>query len=359
MLFDPSPKRDRKDFFDREGELERLKTLSSPIALTLGLRRTGKSSLIRIALGELGLPNLYLDLRKFQEAYVPYRDFLLEIQREINKLTRTDNSLLNFLKHVQGVSILGNEVKFSWGKRERVSFSSLLEVLEEWAENHGTRVVVVIDEAQELRKVRGVNLLPSLAYAYDNLRNVKFILGGSEMGLLYDYLRVEDPGAPLYGRAFLEVKLQPFSKEESIEFLRRGFEEHSIQFNKPEVVYERIGGIPGWLTYFGYYFLQELDLTASLQRTLDTATRLIAQEFENFLRDKSLARERYFTVMRAVSRCASWGEIKNSLEAREGVEISDSEISNYLRQLMRSSWIVKENGKYCPAEPLIGITFSS
>ena len=113
------------------------------------------------------------------------------------------------------------------------------------------------------------------------------------------------------------------------------------------------------LTYFGYYYLQELDLNASLQRTLDTATRLITQEFENFLRDKSLARERYFTVMRAVSRCASWGEIKDSLEAREGVEISDTEISNYLRQLMRSSWIVKENGKYYPAEPLIGITFSS
>ncbi|AKV83738.1 hypothetical protein [Metallosphaera sp.] len=66
VLFDPSPKRDRKDFFDREGELERLKTLSSPIALTLGLRRTGKSSLIRIALGELGLPNSYLTLESFK-----------------------------------------------------------------------------------------------------------------------------------------------------------------------------------------------------------------------------------------------------------------------------------------------------
>ncbi|MEM1621070.1 MAG: hypothetical protein QW536_03780 [Metallosphaera sp.] len=54
--------------------------------------------------------------------------------------------------------------------------------------------MVVIDEAQELRKVRGVNLLPSLAYAYDNLRNVKFILGGSEMGLLHDTLGLRIQG---------------------------------------------------------------------------------------------------------------------------------------------------------------------
>ncbi|MGC9105445.1 MAG: hypothetical protein ACP5HQ_03360 [Thermoprotei archaeon] len=50
MFFDPAPKDRREDFFDREEELERLKSLSSPITLVLGLRRTGKSSLIRIAL---------------------------------------------------------------------------------------------------------------------------------------------------------------------------------------------------------------------------------------------------------------------------------------------------------------------
>ncbi|BCS94350.1 AAA family ATPase [Metallosphaera javensis (ex Sakai et al. 2022)] len=359
MLFDPAPKEDRRDFFDRESELKKLKALSSPIALTLGLRRTGKSSLIRIALKELSFPSIYLDLRRFdRKVYISYRDFLQEVQREVNRLTRADNSLLNFLKHVQGVSILGNEVRFKWGKDERLSFSSLLEGLEGWAEERVTRVILAMDEAQELRRLRGANLLPSLAYSYDNLRNVRFILGGSEMGLLYDYLRVEDPSGPLYGRAFLEVKLSPFSREEAIGFLRRGFQEHSVPFDKHEMVYERIGGIPGWLTYFGYYYVQERDLNASLQRALQTAKRLIRQEFENFLRDKSLARERYLTVMRVISRCASWGEVKNALEAREGVEISDSEISNFLRQLMRASWIVKENGRYCPAEPLVGITFS-
>ncbi|WP_277345240.1 hypothetical protein [Metallosphaera hakonensis] len=42
MLFDPSPKDSREDFFDREEELRRVKSLSSPLTLVLGLRRTGK-----------------------------------------------------------------------------------------------------------------------------------------------------------------------------------------------------------------------------------------------------------------------------------------------------------------------------
>ncbi|WP_238842107.1 ATP-binding protein [Sulfolobus sp. E11-6] len=67
MLFDPSPKDNRKDFFDRENEIEKLKELRAPITLVLGLRRTGKSSLIKIGINELNLPYIYLDLRKFEE----------------------------------------------------------------------------------------------------------------------------------------------------------------------------------------------------------------------------------------------------------------------------------------------------
>lgn len=74
MIFDPVPKESRKDFFDREEEIEKIKSLSSPITLVLGLRRTGKSSVIRIALSELDLPYVYVDLRKFEEkGYISYR----------------------------------------------------------------------------------------------------------------------------------------------------------------------------------------------------------------------------------------------------------------------------------------------
>ena len=225
--------------------------------------------------------------------------------------------------------------------------ASLLEALNDWAED---RVLVVIDEAQELINLRGANLLPALAYSFDNLRRVRVVLSGSKMRLLYRYLGVEDPRSSLYGRAMSEVELMPFSREMAEQFLSLGFSELGVEFRDYDLVYDAVGGIPGWLTYFGYYYYQGRDLRGALG--------LIREEFENFLKSRPLARERYITVMKAIARCATWSEVKGALEAREGVRVSDSELSNYLRQLMDSSWVVKgEDGRYCPAEPLIGRAF--
>ncbi|BFH74661.1 ATP-binding protein [Sulfurisphaera javensis] len=356
MLFDPTPKVDRKDFFDREKEIEKLKRLETPIVLVLGLRRTGKSSLIKIVLNELkDYLSIYVDLRKYEEKNtITYRDFLLDLQNEINRLGKKYNKLIDALKNIKGVKILGNEVKFSWSKEERFSFSSLLDSLEQTGKS-----VIVLDEAQELVKMRGVNLLPSLAYAFDNLKNVKIIISGSEMGMVYDFLKVEDSSSPLYGRAFSTIELKPFDKETAIKFLKKGFEELNISFNKEEEVYETIGGIPGWLTYFGFTYYQTRNYEESVRKTLEYAKKLIYREFENFLKPRYIAKERYYTAMRTISNCASWSEIKRSLEAKEGIEISDSEIYNYLIQLLKHSWIVKEDDKYCPSEPLIGKTFKT
>ncbi|MGC9105444.1 MAG: hypothetical protein ACP5HQ_03355 [Thermoprotei archaeon] len=78
---------------------------------------------------------------------------------------------------------MGNEVRFKWQGRDRLSFADLLEALDRLDEGF----VLVIDEAQELIKMRGADLLPSLAYSYDNLK-VRVVLSGSEMGLLYRFL---------------------------------------------------------------------------------------------------------------------------------------------------------------------------
>ncbi|MFP3321124.1 MAG: ATP-binding protein, partial [Acidilobus sp.] len=183
MLSDPVPKSSRRDFFDSEAEIEGVKSLSSPITLVLGLRRTGKSSVIMISLSELGLPYIYVDLRKFEEkGFASYRDLVVELEREVNRLTSRFPGLLELLRRVEGVEVMGSGVRLRWGGRKRVTISSLLKALNDWAED---RVLVVIDEAQELINMRGANLLPALAYSFDNLRRVRVVLSGSKMGLLY------------------------------------------------------------------------------------------------------------------------------------------------------------------------------
>ena len=55
ILFDTRPKSRREDFFDRDKEIEELKDiiLRKDFAAVLGIRRIGKTSLVRVTLNEL------------------------------------------------------------------------------------------------------------------------------------------------------------------------------------------------------------------------------------------------------------------------------------------------------------------
>ncbi|WP_240938825.1 hypothetical protein [Metallosphaera hakonensis] len=110
-----------------------------------------------------------MDLRKFEDrGYISYRDFLLEVEREVNRLVKRFPALLDSLKRIKGVQIAGNGVTFNWGVKDRLNFSDLLESLNDWGDDE---VVVVLDEAQELINLRGVNLLYPFAYSFDKMND--------------------------------------------------------------------------------------------------------------------------------------------------------------------------------------------
>jgi len=73
--------------------------------------------------------------------------------------------------------------------------------------------VLVIDEAQALR-MSSYRFDSLLAYIFDTL-DIKLIVSGSEVVLLNRFLRLDDPEAPLYGRAYKSVsKKAPTFMEE-------------------------------------------------------------------------------------------------------------------------------------------------
>ena len=72
------------------------------------------------------------------------------------------------------------------------SLSELLQALDEWAGGRGENLLVIVDEAQELVKLKGRQMLSVLGYAYDHLRNLSLVLTGSKAGLLLRFLRLED-----------------------------------------------------------------------------------------------------------------------------------------------------------------------
>jgi hypothetical protein len=47
-------------------------------------------------------------MRRFENRdYIAYKDFVKSLEREINEITRKDKDLLSYLRHVQGVQVMG------------------------------------------------------------------------------------------------------------------------------------------------------------------------------------------------------------------------------------------------------------
>lgn len=206
MLFDLEPKSRREDLYNFETELRSLINgiTNEKIIAIRGLRRTGKTSLMRVALNEAGYPFIYLDPRFSGR---PRRSDVVElIRRGLEDFLGRNRPIidrvreaLSRIKWVRiGVSPIHVEIRLN--ESRRLSIGELLDAINDLGAELGKAVVIAIDEAQELSKITWINFNMLLAYAYDNLRYVKFLLSGSEIGLLDRFLRVKDPEAPLFGR---------------------------------------------------------------------------------------------------------------------------------------------------------------
>ncbi len=350
MLFSPAPKDSREDLYDREEELDSLLRFLNnplgPLALILGLRRTGKTSLLKVALKEHEGLHLVIDLRKAEEQEkLTYRSFIELLQDAINNISsrKWRSQLLQVLRAVRGVEIHGFKVYLAWGGRNRVSLPFILEQLNELAAQTGTAAVLVFDEAQELARIAGYRIDRILAYAYDHLRHLKIILTGSKIGLLYRFIGRENPEAPLFGRATWDIELAYFTKQQSLEFLQRGFEQVNIKVDQQLLhqAVERLNGVPGWLTLFGYLSLQKPPKTA-LKQAERTAATLLANELENFLKLRPQARKRYLAILKAIAQQpGSWSQIKRAAEAILAEPIPPKNYTTLLHNLQDAGFIAK------------------
>lgn len=357
MLFRDRPAERLEELFDREEEVRRLLNAvnSSALTLILGMRRVGKTSVVKAA--TYGKLRIYIDARYFEEKrYISYGDLLEALRKELRRLLPLHKRLGELLSKIRGVSVAGVDVKFEIG-RDAPSFAEILEAFDQWAREQGERLVLIIDEAQELAKLRGRTLLPPLGYAYDNLRNISMVFTGSKAGLLLRFLRLEDPHSPLFGRYFEKIELGPFSRELSVQFLTKGFEEAGVRVSRELIdrAVDELDGVVGWLAYFGLRAVKKPD--SALEETLEYAARLAAAEFCNFV--QYMGSQRYIHVAKVCKNGARWSEVKRYLQAVEGKPITDYEVTKLLKNLVDYGFLEKRGEIYLVPDPVLRTALQS
>lgn len=352
MYFSLGVKSRREDFYDMEDELFRLESeLRSPISrmvVVKGIRRTGKSSLMRVALSELDLPHILIDLR-LGGSFSP-DDIYSYFSEELRKLLERREGVRRFISRIKELEIAGFRIEIH--RKSLLTFGKLVGALNKWASSEETYLVMAFDEAQDLRLMKGFSRL--LAHIYDYEDRIKLLLAGSEVGLLDRLLGSRDPSSPMFGRAYAEIMLERFSREKSLDFLRKGFEEVGMRPPERELeeAVERLDGIVGWLTHYGYHRMRE-DHKRALNRTLEEGISLAAQELRNFLYTRGIARKRYLEVLKIIVNPSRWSEIKRGLATALGIKISDKQVSTYLKELVGYGFVEEREGLYSIADPLL------
>ncbi|MEM1581587.1 MAG: ATP-binding protein [Candidatus Bathyarchaeia archaeon] len=359
MLFDPRPKDRLEDLFDREREIEMLRNaIKTPITLLLGVRRVGKTSLLKSFLNSLNAPSIYLDLRFLEEEGYSKAHLYRFLSDSVSKSTSKWRRMTEYFRGIKGVGVSGFRVEFDW-REETLTLTTIFDRLNEYA-REGTDegfIVISFDEAQVLRFLTGgkgkIDFRSLLAYAYDNNKGLRFILTGSEVGLLLDFLRFDDVSSPLYGRFTSIVRLERFTKEQSIEFLKKGFGEANITVGDDviENIVESVDGIVGWLAYFGYMCIKSGSASKDAVREVrEKALRLVERELENLFK-RSI---RYKHALKAIALGAnSWSSIKKAIEAWIGRRLTNAEISRLLNTLINLSIVEKTNNEYKISDSLI------
>ena len=359
MLFDPRPKERREDLYGREEELRRLLDAlrgRCPLILLLGVRRIGKTSLLKVALREWGQPYIYLDLRVLEEEGYSRVILYRMLSEELSRLQSSWARLKDWLGRVRGIEIAGMRVELDWRSRG-MRLTSLLNALDGWAREEGSYLIMAFDEAQLLRNMMGgkgrIDFRSLLAYAYDNLSNLGFILTGSEIGLLMDFIGAENPESPLYGRYREEITLEGFDEEMSIDFLRAGFREQGIEADEEGLrkVVERLNGLVGWLTYYGYRASREGRLDGEiLDAVIGEAKMMASKELERVVQRS----RNYRLILKAIGEGASrWIDIKRRVEAWSGRPIQNPNLTRVLKNLMKLGIIRKVDRNYRIEDPII------
>lgn len=353
LLFSLTPKTKKEDLFGRERELKDLEKLleTYPIVVITGLRQVGKSSLVKVFLNENDFLHMTVDGRRLyetSEGNISSHHLTKLLGEELSRISKSQK-LLNVLERVRGITVSGTSIELN---PKEFSLSDLLEKLNETAKRQKKKIVIFFDEAQYLRYYGhrgGSDLLALFAYCYDNFENVRFIISGSEVGLLHDFLKLEDYSSPLHGRGIGFLTLRPFTFDQSVDFLMEGFREvgEKINFDVEEIVRE-IDGIVGYLVLFGVKYLEKKDKDEALKEVFHSVKALFEKEMEE-LRKRS---ERYPFILKQIARgINTWSALKNIFLAK-GDFISDSRLYSLLETLEKMSFVEKTQSEYRIVDPV-------
>ncbi len=232
-------------FYDRKDETQRVvSTLLGGNNLVLfAPRRYGKTSLVFRAMEQIeqeeDVMYIYFDLLPVYslESFVSY--YIQAIEKGQNSIDKLIRILADAVKNIRPKLTFGNNGEPEFGIdfiEHKVSMDTVSDVLDlpEKIARKGKRVIVILDEFQEIVKLEKYGLENLLRSKVQQQQQVNYLFLGSKTHLLNDMFTNEK--RPFYNAAF-HLQLSTLPRTETILFLQTRFAESKIELTEQDALY--------------------------------------------------------------------------------------------------------------------------
>jgi len=354
MYFSIEPKAKRSDLFGMSYQLDLLKKYlldaDARMIVIKGLRRTGKTSLLNVALNETSIESVKIDVR--EAPFYNRREFIIFL---IKKIKEKDDSLIKkIVEKIAGIKLKYKEVSIELLFNQEENINLFFSNLNSELKKENKRLILAFDEAQLLT---AINFDFFLASIFDNYKNIKLLLTGSEIGLLDNLLGRLNYEAPLFGRAYLEIEITKIKEEGIRKFLEEGFKQinKKIEFEEMREVIENLDGIMGWATYYGWFRHKGFSHQKALEKVKEEGKGIIKREIENFLSNRK-AKVKYLKLINYIAKGSNTWELLKQAFRKDNLNVSDSQLNLYLKELINFGFIEKLSEKYFISDPLLSVS---
>ncbi|MBI4981165.1 ATP-binding protein [Candidatus Woesearchaeota archaeon] len=352
MYFDLAPKTKKEDLYGMDFTVDSLvsylKDPSVRMIIIKGLRRTGKTSLLNVALEESTTPFLKIDVREspYYDRTEFEKDLILKIKETVG-----EPLIEKVLKRISGVGLSYKDVEAKlYLENKTIAISSFFAQLNTELKAKKKHLILAFDEVQLLSKIKFDN---PLAAIYDNYSCLKLVLSGSEVGLLDKFIGRKDGDAPLFGRGAIEIETKKLEPEQASQFLKEGFAQlkKSLSLQEIKEVLEQLDGIIGWATLYGWFRSKNIAHKTALLKVTKEGSKLAKKELESFLNNRN--RVAYTMVLKLIAQGHNqWGIIKQQF-AKKDRAVSDRQLDLYLKELIDYNFVEKVDPVYSVPDPLL------
>lgn len=344
-----------KEYFcDREKELAWMQDhfMNDRNMVLYSWRRMGKTSLIQCFSNhfesKLGFETIYVDLMATQRL----EDAIKSIARAVHQkygsttggISKTMGALLARLGLTLSFDPVSGNPKLSLGLTNSIAPAESLEALGEFLDARKKKVLVVLDEFQQITRYQEKNGEAVFRYWMQSFPKVRFIFSGSQRNLMRSIF--SDQNRPFY-RSTQMFGLQPIPKEVYSTFIQEHFKKGRLMIDE-----KMVEDIYHWSRGQTYTIQLVCNKAFALQQSVTPKTleqvyfEIIEQEKPIFNNYMKMLTKTQWEVLKAIAVSEPVANPYSTDFIQKNGLGATSSVGTALEALLEKEMIIEENNQY-------------